>query len=131
MAPPLIFLLLLAAPVPADVEIESGDTRVTVAFAEGRLLLTRLRSTADPHDWSGGGAAFPLPERVSMAGREVETRWTLEGAAVDRAAGSAVLAFDAPSPGLRLRSIWRARPGPGPVEHRLTIENRSGGEVVL
>jgi alpha-galactosidase len=50
---------------------------------------------------------------------------------MDRAAGRLVLTFAASEPNLVLRSIWRGRPGHGPIEHWIEIENLSGKRVTL
>ena len=50
---------------------------------------------------------------------------------MDQGSGQVILTFTNTDPKLVLRSIWRARPGRGPVEHWITIENRSGRRVTV
>jgi hypothetical protein len=69
--------------------------------------------------------------RVWVDSREVSTRWSFQKAQRDPQAGKLVLVFGNADPQLILRSIWQARPGRGPVEHWLEIENRSGRRIAV
>ncbi len=122
---------MAAAPAPGSWDLSTADTAVTITASEGRIILRALRNAAGGHDWARGGASFPLLEKAWVGGKEIEVHWDFRGASVDRPTAAVVLTFDCPRPELELRSIWRARPGAGPVEHRVEIVNRSREEVVL
>jgi hypothetical protein len=56
--------------------------------------------------------------------------WQYVGQELDTTNGTRLtLRFTSASPNMELQSIWRVRPGVGPVEHRIDIVNKTGGEV--
>ena len=66
-----------------------------------------------------------------MGGRSA-ARALAAGGATHRAQEHAtIFRFVCDRPALELRSIWRAHPGPGPVEHTILITNREAQEILL
>ncbi|MBI4601160.1 MAG: NPCBM/NEW2 domain-containing protein [Planctomycetes bacterium] len=114
---------------PASWTLSTADTSLALEVRDDAILIARLASRADPHDWAGGGMPLPLPAKAIAEGRNVELRWRFAGGALDERGGRLVLSFACEAPRLALRSIWRARPGRGPVEHSLELENLSGGPL--
>jgi alpha-galactosidase len=70
-------------------------------------------------------------ERAWVGDKVFPTAWRLEEVQDSRRAGQLTFCFANAQPPLALRSIWRARPGHGPVEHWVEIENRSGQPTTL
>jgi len=122
-------------------EISSDDTRITIHAKDEQLLIERLESLppAVPSanragkifDWSAGGFSFPLLTIVWVNGTEFRMQWHFAGGHHDADAGVLALSFENIEPKLTLKSIWRGRPGRGPVEHWLEIRNDSAAPVTL
>ena len=70
-------------------------------------------------------------ERVWIGDKVFPVAWQLERAQVSSQTGQLTFCFTNAEPRLALRSIWRARPGHGPVEHWVEIANRSGQKITL
>lgn len=111
--------------------LSTADTEVEVGIAGERPIIRRLAGTGTKHNWSGEGMAVPLMGRVWVGQKEAQTAWAFVRGTRDEAAGTVTLAFANAEPKLALRSIWRARPSRGPVEHWMEIENLSGQRVTL
>lgn len=95
-------------------------------------VIVRLCDTQSGHNWAGPqGLAIPLMNRVTLAGRETPLQWHFDSGKLDKKTGILTLTFTTSEPNLLMRSIWRARPGRGPVQHRLELENRSGSALTL
>jgi alpha-galactosidase len=129
--PALLLTATSAAAATGSWSLATGDTRVTIAVAGNQITLSHLRSTRLAHDWAAGAGAFPLMRKVWIGEREAPTEWLFQQGTLDRRSGALVLTFANASPRLRLRSIWRARPGHGPVEHWLELDNLSGERVTV
>lgn len=112
-------------------DLATADTRIQVSVSADRPVVRQLSSTASPYDWANGGMAVPLMSRVWLGQREIATKWVFERGKRDRRSGRLILTFRNEEPRLRLRSVWRARAGRGPVEHWLEIENQSGERVTV
>jgi alpha-galactosidase len=115
------------------VTVASADTAVLVRVIDDRPAIVGLVSKASGFDWVGGdshAAPVPLIEKVQLAGHEAAVRWKFAGGAA-HGAGGRVLKFLCDEPGLQLESIWSAADGPGPVEHRLVILNRTRDTIGL
>ena len=75
--------------------------------------------------------AIPLLPKAWIGNREMATQWKFHNGRMDQSAHTLVLTFTSAEPKLLLRSMWRARPGRGPVEHWIEIENRSAARVAI
>src|SRR6185312_7426543 len=64
-------------------------------------------------------------------GSAVKTDWKFQGADLDNKKEQLTLRFANADPQLQLNSIWRARHGPGPIEHWLTMVNDSGHTITV
>ncbi len=111
--------------------LSTDDTAVTITVAQGVPVITQLSSVKAASNW----LLAPVPEvllpSVTQQGTSTATKWQFEGGAFDPRSGELVLRFSNPAPALELQSIWRARPGRGPIEHWLTIANHSGAAITL
>ena len=110
--------------------LETDDTRLEVAVPTDCPVVTMLRARGDEYEWAPEVSVALVPE-VIVRGTRVAVHWTFGGADVDRDAGTLALRFTCPEPALELASFWRARSGPGPVEHWATVRNGSGETVTL
>src|SRR6185312_14099025 len=111
--------------------LSTADTVAVIAVEHGRPVLKELSSRKAAYNWLPGGAAEVLLPQIGQQGTAARTDWKFLGGALDSASGELVLRFENSSPALELRSIWRARPGHGPVEHWLTIANHSGAPITI
>ena len=78
-----------------------------------------------------GAGPVPMPS-LDGAHKGGAVLWQFRGATEEAKHGRQVtLRFTCDHPAMELKSVWRALPGPGPVENEVTIENRSQGNVVF
>src|SRR5579875_3003980 len=94
--------------VSSSWKLATEDTEVVFSIQDGWPVLKTLASRATGYNW----LASPIRERLMSA---VE----LNGVVTSLSCR------------LELRSIWRARPGHGPVEHWVTITNDSGHRITV
>ncbi|MBI5834746.1 MAG: hypothetical protein HZB16_20795 [Armatimonadetes bacterium] len=114
-----------AAPQPTTWTLATADTELTLGLRDAALTVTSLRHPGQRWNWLAAPTRVPLP----AVGTAV---WRFRGAAEDRTQGQVLtLRFDSAEPALELTSVWRAWPGPGPVENEVTVVNRSAGDVVF
>jgi alpha-galactosidase len=112
-------------------KLATADTAVEIGVAEHRPVVLHLGAVGDAHDWLENPASLATIDRVGIAARETPLHWRFQSGGVDAKAGTLTLVFANAEPALLLRSIWRARPGRGPVEHWLQIENRSSDVLTI
>ncbi|GDY13630.1 hypothetical protein LBMAG53_25080 [Planctomycetota bacterium] len=121
-------------PLPASAprwDVSSDDTMATVAVYEGRPCLVSLKNSKQQWEWIRKVRPMPVPDTVVVEDRDTPVTWTYRDAARDEAAGTLTLRFTSEQPALELHSRWRARPGPGPIEHLPTLINRDTKKIVL
>jgi hypothetical protein len=108
--------------------LKTDDTHLELGVRENRLLITVLKNPAQGWNWMPAPSPVPLP---GVNGKQVE--WTFADAAETKTDDShmVTLRFTCANPPLELKSVWRARPGVGPVEHQQTIRNNSAGAVAF
>ncbi len=111
--------------------LRTDDTVVVVGIHQGMPVISRVGSAKLDSNW----LVAPVPEvllpSVTQQGSSSPASWQYEGGDFDQVSGQLVLRFSNAAPAMELQSIWRARPGRGPVEHWLTIANRSGGVITV
>jgi len=129
----LLFILLggTATSMQTRWDLSTDDTRMTFEVADSTVVISDLRSAGARHAWVSQRLAVPLMTRMWVGDAECAAAWRFDKAAFNKRAGELALSFTSERPKLQLRSIWRARPGPGPVEHWIEIENLSGERVTL
>jgi hypothetical protein len=111
--------------------LSTEDTAMVVAIQNGLPVVTQLSSTKNDANWLLAPAPEGLLPSVTQNGVPTKTQWIYQGGALDPDSGQLVLRFSNAVPALELKSIWQARPGHGPVEHWLTIANRSGAVITV
>jgi len=131
LSAPTALVLGGVTPQPDGWLLQTDDTAVYLAAHNTAPVVRSLRAPGSDHEWAAGDMPIALPESILTDGEWAAAEWEYSGAAVDNAAGTVTLAYRCPGHRLALRSVWRARPGHGPVEHWMLIENRSPGVVTL
>jgi alpha-galactosidase len=111
--------------------LKTDDTSATVAVEHDRPVLKQLRSPKTNYNWITSPISEPLLASVVQDGRVSKLDWKFRTGGLDSTRGELMLQFENTNPNLGLRSIWRARPGHGPIEHWLTITNNSGSIVTI
>src|SRR5208282_2792495 len=77
-------------------------------------------------------AAAMIGSVMAVQATEQTTVWEYRDTAVDKKCGDQLtLRFTCVHPAMELKSVWRALPGPGPVENEVFVENRSGSSIVF
>jgi len=111
--------------------IATADTRMTLGISSGKLVISKLCPLRGGHNWAGTDMSVPLMSQVSVGDEHYKTQWVFQSAAMDKRSDQLVIVFTNAQPSLRLKSIWRARPGRGPIEHRIELTNLSGKELAI
>ncbi len=123
-----------AAKMPNTWKLSTNDTELTLNVSKDTnspITIVGLRNPKQKWNWT------PSPSPVPMPGVQVGTdyrpvNWEFRGATEDKKNGHQVtLRFTCADPSLEMKSIWRALPGPGPVENEVSIENKSEGDVAF
>jgi alpha-galactosidase len=111
--------------------LKTDDTSLTLTVQDGKTVITELSSTKGKSNWLNAPTTEILLPSVAQGETSTQTQWKYEEGNFNAASGELTLRFSNARPSLELRSIWRARPGRGPVEHWLTISNKSTGPVTV
>jgi alpha-galactosidase len=127
-----LVLVALSAGASGDAWVLSTmDTRIAIEVAEDHPVIRRLECPVRRHNWAGDVMAVPLMSKVYVATEECPTRWKFFDGVLSADGTTLTLIFQNERPKMRLKSIWRTRPGRGPVEHWLALENLSGERVTI
>jgi len=113
--------------------LASDDTRMTLGVtAQGELTVRELSCPAAGWNWITRPVALELWPQAEVGGQSQALRWrwarTIAG---DRDGQQLTFQFVCDAPALEAESCWQANPGPGPIQHRLTIRNRSDQPVKI
>ncbi len=111
--------------------LHSDDTELRIAVVEHREVIQELRAVGSSHNWIEQPAAIPLMDKVGLDGQELSLNWHYRTGTFDADAGRLTLVFTPDEAKLTLRSVWQARPGKGPIEHWMEVENQSGARVTV
>jgi hypothetical protein len=127
----LLVCLILCCQLALSEEwrLSTDDTTVVVSIQEGKPVLTEVGTPKSKANWLLAPSVEKMLPAVTQNNSETKTDWKYEDGKFD--SGQLVLRFSNASPALELQSIWRARPGRGPVEHWLTIANKSSAPITL
>ncbi len=123
-----------AEPAPSpNWQLATTDTSLTLAVVNNRPAIYQLANPAQGWNWTPAPTEFPLLAHAAVSSGPVQTPdWKFADAAVDDSNGRKVtLRFTSTTPKLELKSVWWARPGPGPVEESMTIANQAGDILVV
>jgi alpha-galactosidase len=126
------FVLLIAIAVAAHargVQLASGRTIVILEAAAESPRLSRI--TLDGGRPWENRAPEALIDHFERGGVSHALRWRFEPAASVIDHRMVRFVYDCLNPHLRLTWEWRVRTSPGPLEHSVRIENKSGAEIWL
>jgi alpha-galactosidase len=112
-------------------DLATADTGIAVGVSGNHPIVARLENPHTRHDWAGQAMGVPLMAKVWVGPRELMADWAFQQGVKDDQTGRLTLAFASAHPKLSLKSVWRARPGRGPIEHWIEIENQSGERVTI
>lgn len=108
--------------------LSTDDTELELRLADQGLCLVALRNRAQNWNWVPEDSPVPFPEVLDRPDLE----WEFRAAEETRMDGHELtLRFTCAEPALELRSIWRARTGPGPVENEVLISIRSPNDITF
>lgn len=133
----------LLSPLQQQCSLATDDTQVTVKAVGDQARISDLRCRGESHAWCTG-SPISLIDKVWVDGKPTQLTWRLtnwEVKGLSRVSGNGTLrvergetltlAWKSQNPALEIRSIWRARKGRGPVEHRIEIVNRSPSNITV
>jgi hypothetical protein len=111
--------------------LTTDDTELSLAVTDHTISIVSLHNRAQKWNWTVAPSQVPMP--CIQTGRAGQTpTWEYRDAAEDKKSGHQVtLRFTCTNPAMEMKSVWRAFPGPGPVENEVFIENKSADNVVF
>ena len=133
----VVAALVVQAAEPATKNVDqtwtlaTEDTELTLAVTGHAISIVSLRNPMQKWNWVTAPSLVPPPDIQAGKGGPVAA-WEYWDAAEDKTNGHQLsLRFRRANPAMELKSVWRALPGPGPVENEVFIENKSGDPVVF
>ena len=109
--------------------LTTSDVAVDLEAGANGPRLLRLRPAGAPQWVNTVGEALPVS--IERDGRRVPLEWRLMPTLSSVGPGRVAFVYDSRHPHLRLTWEWQARALFGPLEHRITVANLSGGEYWL
>lgn len=113
--------------------LATDDTRLTLGLtAAGELVVGELSCPAVGRNWITNPVAIRLLPQVEVAGQCKLLQWRFVDTTVDESEGRKLaFKFACDNPALEVTSEWHASKGPGPVRHRMKINNLSNQPVTI
>ena len=112
-------------------KLATSDTEIALAVVDGWPVVQTLRSATIRRNWLATPLRESLMKSVAVDGSPRDLDWMFVGGGLDSKGEELHLHYRNDSPKLSIDSVWRARPGRGPVEHWLTLTNESGRTVTV
>jgi len=127
----LLAMTLLPFPAHAQLRatVSTSDMAVDLRAAAEAPQLVRLRS-ASGQLWVNT-APEKLPTSIERGRQRIRIEWRLVPQLSSVRSDRVAFVYESRQPHLRLTWEWRARAKFGPLEHRIVIDNLSGGEYCL
>jgi len=125
-----LLVVLLNAQHSAKWQISTADTSAVIEVVDNRQSVAKLQCVQDGRTWCEN-SSVPLIDHVWSADRLSKTQWAFKSGRLSHGGTTLTLSFENLEPKLEFRSIWRARPGAGPIEHWVEISNRSATKVAI
>lgn len=110
--------------------LATSDVAVRLEAGAGAPRLLTLRPLAGGLPWVNT-VPEKLPASIERDGKRIPLEWRLVPRLSSVRPGRIIFVYEAPRPHLRLTWEWQARAKFGPLEHRIRIDNSSGGEYWL
>jgi hypothetical protein len=113
--------------------LKTDDTHTVLAVRENKLFIEELKNPAQGWNWTPKPSQVPLLAQVVVGDAPRPLAWSFREAttASDKNGTTLTLRFTSADPALELKSFWRARPGVGPVEHQISVVNKTAGPIVF
>jgi hypothetical protein len=112
--------------------IATQDTRLTVgATDKGQLFIYELSAPLAGWNWVNS-SPVPLMDKVIVNGKKQNVQWQYQDGVFDNTDGQKItIRFVCDQPAMELKSVWQAKPGPGPVRHTMFITNKTNGQITI
>ncbi|MBN2579808.1 MAG: alpha-galactosidase [Pirellulales bacterium] len=126
-------ILAVSAMADEDFSLRTEDTTLVVRHSDGRIGLVRFGPTKLAWNWIRGIDYFEptVPRIVDHEKRPITWRLVDVRQEHDDACMTLTARFTADSPALELHVVWKACPGPGPIEQTITLVNTSSEDVTV
>jgi hypothetical protein len=113
--------------------LKTDDTHTVLAVRENKLFIEELKNPAQGWNWTPKPSEVPLLAQVVVGETPRSVAWSFrEVTTVSATNGTTLtLRFTSTDPALELKSFWRARPGVGPVEHQISVVNKTADPIVF
>jgi hypothetical protein len=112
-------------------QFRTDDTHLTIAVVNNRQVIYELKNPNNGWNWTPEPSEVPLLNRIMIGSTTYLPNWKFRDVTENFKDGYTVtLRFISSKPKLELKSNWRARKGCGPVEHWMTVENKTGGNII-
>lgn len=113
-------------------QLNTDDTSILLSETDSGPMIMSLKNPTAAFDWTTAGSILPLMNRVDIGATQYAPNWKYDSASVDTTLGKKVtLIYNSTSPALQLKSIWWAKPGPGPVTHTIAVQNNTGAAITV
>ena len=111
--------------------LKTDDTHLELTVRDNKPFITVLKNPAQGWNWTPVPSEVTLLERVVAGGAPRPLTWSFREAttAADTNGATLTLRFTSADPALEMKSVWRARPGVGPVEHQMSVKNTASVPV--
>jgi Melibiase/Glycosyl hydrolase family 36 C-terminal domain len=114
--------------------LATADTSVQVEAQDTGLKLLSLKSVRRDWNWATGNE-LPMIKAVEVNGETKATHWKFQMHSSPRRkhgeVAQEIIVFENENPALELKSTWTAYSRPGPIEHQITIRNKSDIAVTV
>lgn len=115
--------------------LSTADTRIGLNMVDGQPMITFV-STGKSKSWTGHLPETTLPQLATVNGQDKPVIWKARGdmqVATGGGIGTLSTTYECTEPHLVLTSYWitRGNDQPGPIEHRVKIENKGSDAVTL
>ena len=113
-------------------QLKTEDTQITIAVAGNRPVIYELKNITNGWNWIKKKSEMPFPENVKIGSTSYHPDWKYEDSKIEKSKGTTLtLRFVSKTPNLLLESVWEAKPGVGPVENSVSIQNKSGETIIF
>ena len=117
-------ILILISMEGNCLQVQTKDTKIGFIERNGAPVITDLQYVQkNSHNWAAGTPETVLPKTVTIDGKEQAVKWTYKGTSPKT--NQVGFTYECGNPKLTLISTWESTNLPGPVEHSVTITNKS------
>lgn len=111
--------------------LKTEDTELELGVRGDAPVVLSLRAPGSSWNWIQDANSESLPAAIVRDGGRIGVSWKFIGAKYDGPNATLTLSFASTIPSLQVDSVWHAPRGRGPIEHSLTITNRSSDVLTL